>query len=207
MILVPELKTVVILTPRTGTRALKAALGARFPSALMLYRHMEADGVPQGYDRWRKVGVAREPVERLWSLYKYLKRFGLDFCEEHDATYTAAMRQSVDRPFEEWLLRNETVFTSPYDSAGLGRFYPAYTVRHPLPENRKSQFVYLRPDLGTEVIPYRDVARLYATLDVEPLRMNGTPDDPPPALSMGARAYVERWFQWDLEAANQRKAA
>jgi hypothetical protein len=86
-----------ILTPRTGTRALKRAIAERYPQSFMLYRHMEADGVPQGYDRWPKIGVVREPVARLWSLYKYLKRFGLDFCEEHDTTYTAKMRQSVER--------------------------------------------------------------------------------------------------------------
>jgi hypothetical protein len=207
MILVPELKTVVILTPRTGTRALKRAIGERYPQAMMLYRHMEADGVPQGYDRWPKIGVVRDPVERLWSLYKYLKRFGLDFCEEHDTAYTASMRQSVERPFEDWLINNERVFTSPYDSSGLGRFFPAYTVRHPLPENRKSQFIYLRPDLGTEIVPYADVQRFYRALDVDPPRMNGTFDEPPPPLSGDAQVYVDQWFRWDIEAAQQRLAA
>ena len=73
----------------------------------MLYRHMEADGVPHGYDRWRKVGVVRNPVDRLWSLYKYLQRFGLDWCAEHDETYTARMRASVEQPFEQWLIGND----------------------------------------------------------------------------------------------------
>lgn len=201
MILIPELETVVILTPRTGTRSLKNAIAQRYPQSTLLYRHMEADGVPHGYDRWRKVGVVRHPVARLWSLYKYLERFGLDWCADHDATYTADMRASVAAPFEEWLLRNELVFTSPYDRAGLGRFYPAYACRHPLPENRKSQFVYLRPDLGTQVFPFHRVADLFASLDVTPGRSNGTHCEPWPALSRAAIEYVERWFAWDLAAA------
>lgn len=201
MILIPEIKTVVILTPRTGTRSLRRAVAARYPEAIFIYRHMEADGVPQGYDRWSKVGVVRDPVERLWSLYKYLQRFGLDHCQEHEPDYTQAQRESVNRPFDDWLLNNERVFTSPYDSAGKGRFYPFFTVRHPLPENRKSQFIYLRPDLGTEVVPYANVNRLYEALGVEPERHNATTSEPPPQLSVQAELYMSRWFAWDIEAA------
>lgn len=198
MILVPNLETVVILTPRTGTRAIKRAIKQRHPDAIHLYRHMEADGVPQGYDRWRKVGIVREPVARLWSLYKYLQRFGLDYCREHNPVYTSLMRASVDRPFEDWLLNNQVPFTTPYDSSGRGSFYPAYTVRHPLPENRKSQYLYLRPDLGTIVFPYENVGELHGLLDIAPPVINGTDVNPPPDLSDDAREYVENWFAWDL---------
>jgi hypothetical protein len=204
MLLIPELEVVVILVPRTGTTALKNAVLARYPKAMQLYRHMEADGVPQGYDRWSRMGVVREPVARLWSLYKYLRRFGIDYCQQHDDAFTAAQRASVDRPFEDWLINNERVFTGPYDSAGLGRFWPAYTVRHPLPENRKSQFIYLRPDLGTQVVPYTAVEVLYHALDIDPPRVNGTDASTPPELSDEGRAYVDRWFRWDFEATTNR---
>lgn len=72
MILIPNLKVVLILVPRTGSGSLKRAVLNQYPDALLLYRHMEADGVPQGYDRWQKVGVLRNPQDRLWSLYKFL---------------------------------------------------------------------------------------------------------------------------------------
>jgi len=202
LIIIPELETVVILTPRTGTRSLKNQLMANYPNAFMLYRHMEADGVPHGYDRWPKVGVVRDPTDRLWSLYNYLQRFGLDWCTEHDETYTAQMRASVAVPFEQWILDNNLPFTQPYDSAGLGRFYPAYACRHPLPENRKSQFMYLRPDLGTEVYRYRDqLGALFARLGVAPSRSNEGGGGHVPCLTEQTWDYVERWFKWDLENA------
>lgn len=204
MLLIPEIETVVILTPRTGTRSLKKAVAERYPASILLYRHMEADGVPFGYDRWQKVGVVRDPVDRLWSLYKYLMRFGLDWCQEHDETYTARMRGSVAQPFEDWLQHNELPFTTPYDSAGLGRFFPAYACRHPLPENRKSQFVYLRPDLGTRVYKYAEIDDLFSELDVSPPQINSTDPAPTPDLSPEANEYVERWFRWDLAASNPR---
>lgn len=200
MILIPDIETVVILVPRTGTRALKRGIAQRWPNAIHLYRHMEADGVPQGYDRWRKVGVVRHPIDRLWSLYKYLQRFGIDHCQEHEEAYTSAMRASVERPFDDWLMHNERVFTSPYDSAGLGRFYPFYCCRHPLPENRKSQWVYLRPDLGTEIFTHDNIGDLHELLDVETPLINGTAPSPTPELTADVSDYVRRWFNWDFAA-------
>lgn len=197
MILIPELEIVVILVPRTGTGSLRRAVAASYPKSIMIYRHMEADGLPLGYDRWRRVGVVRHPVDRLWSLYKFLRDFGGD----HDPAYIAAQRASVAMPFSEWITGNETVFTSPYDSAGKGRFWPQFTVRHPLPETRKSQFLYLRPDLGTSVFPFEDRAGLYGLLRIDDShRANGTEPSDAPTISQAASDHVERFFSWDFDA-------
>lgn len=203
MILIHEIETVVLLTPRTGTGALRRAVAQRYPRSMLLYRHMEADGVPQGYDRWRKVGVVRNPVDRLWSLYKYLKRFGMDFAEKSHQEYTTSLRESVDRPFEDWLIHNEKPFSTPYDSSGQGRFFPFFTVRHPMPENRKSQYHHLRPDLGTKIYRYDEVQQLHAALDVAPEAVNVTDRSPPPPLSQAGLDYVARWFAWDLQASQK----
>lgn len=195
MIIIPEIEMVVILVPRTGTGTLRRALAARYPKSFMLYRHMEADGVPTGYDRWKRVGCCRPPVARLWSLYKFLQNFDGD----HEPAYIQSVRSSVQRPFEDWLLNNEVPFTSPYDRSGGGKFYPQYNVLHSMPENRKSQWLYLRPDLGTIVFPYAQRHLLAQALDVaEPERHNATSDEPAPVLSPQATAYVERTFAWDL---------
>ena len=201
MMIIPEIETVVLFVPRTGSGTLRRALAAKYPGAMLLYRHMEADGVPAGYDRWRRVGVLREPLDRLRSLWRFLGAFGGD----HDKAYVTAMRAQGARPFEEWLLENDRPFTSPYDSAGYGRYWPHFTVRHPMAENRKSQFLYLRPDLGTEVWPYKGLPLLARSLGIEALteQHNATVDESTIQrgdLSDAARDYLARQFRWDSRA-------
>lgn len=198
MYLIPEISTVVILTPRTGSGSLKRAIKAKYPEAMMIYRHMEADGIPAGYDTWQKVGVIRHPVARLWSLYKFLQTFDDLSRHPHDPAYLAAQWSSVQRPFSEWIVENEVVFTSPYDSAGRGRFWPQYNCNHPLPENKKSQYLTLRPDLGTAIYQFEDIKELGKTLHLELGHVNETPQEPWPELTSAARAHVEQWFEWDL---------
>lgn len=197
MILIPELETVVILIPRTGSGSLRRAIEQRYPRSILIYRHMEADGVPQGYGRWPKVAVLRDPLERMWSLYKFLRDFDNN---RDDPAYIAAMQKQAARPFADWLINNQVVFTAPYDSAGLGRFWPHFTVRHPLPENRKSQFIYARPDLGTEMLQFSDIAAIERRFDVSLDQHNRTPAEPMGPLTPEAVDYLNLWFRWDLQA-------
>lgn len=201
MIIIPEIETIVILVPRAASRSLKLAIGEAYPRSMMLYRHMEADGVPQGYDRWSRVGVVRNPVDRLWSLYKYIQTMGgvRDGLGKWEPAYVDAQRRSVDRPFDEWITDNETAFTGPYDSAGTGRFWPTFTVRHHLPETRKSQFIYLRPDLGTRVIPFDRLAEIEDILKLK-LGHEHRTDGDRPVLSMAATNHMARYFSWDFWA-------
>lgn len=195
MILIPEIETVLILVPRTGSGTLRRAVAKTYPNSMLVYRHMEADGLPLGYDHWKRLGVVRDPIDRLWSLYKFLA----DFSGDHDASYIKAMRDSAARPFSEWIVENETVFTSPYDRAGHGRYWPGYTVRHPLPENRKSQRVYLRPDLGTQVYGFEQIDEVARRLKVSlGDRHNSTGEQAIPPLTHQAIEYIERVFRWDL---------
>jgi hypothetical protein len=199
MLLIPEIETVFIRTPRTGSRAIKLAIQARYPKTIELYHHMEADGVPTGYDRWRKIGVVRHPLERLWSLYKYLSS-GLQIQSRYP-TYAAAMKASVAIPFSDWILTNRIVFTSPYSTTGAMDFYPMFAVRHALPENWKSQFLYLRPDLGTKVYEYEMLAGggLYAALDITPTVTNASPRQKRPAITAEAAAHVARVNEWEID--------
>ena len=195
MIIIPELQKIILLVPRTGTGALHRALMSRYPKAMMVYRHMEADGVPAGYDRWQKIGVLRHPVERLWSLHKVLRVVeGID----HSGAYKARMRHQARMPFEQWLVTNEIAFTDPYDAGNGQGFYPSHTVLHRLPENRKSQYVYLRPDLGTRIVPYEKLDALAEELNVTLDRHNCTESSDVPDLGPYAMQHVRRFFDWDM---------
>lgn len=204
MIIVPELETVVILVPRTGSGSLYRSLLEKYPKAMMPYRHMEACGVPQGYDRYHKVGVVRHPLLRLWSLYKFLHRMP----GTHEADWTERQRQAVQRPFDDWILNNEIVFTSSFGDPRNTRFYPRHTVRYALPENRKSQFVYLRPDLGTVVWPFEDLSVLsQRRFGVQLGNENATEHQDMPRISAEAHSYMLRVFAWDYEQIRQRREA
>lgn len=210
MILIPEIETVVILVPRTGSGSLKQAILHKYPRALPIYRHMEADGVPLGYDRWRRVGVVRDPVERLWSLYKFCRDMAKERHGIYHAPYMNALRDSTRGGFNDWIVNNQVVFTNGYDVASDKLFWPGYMVRHSLPETRKSQWIYLRPDLGTAVYDYPRLSELandlgLTTEDSDGLgRKNVTArinaDSCRPALSPAARAHIEAFFSWDLRA-------
>lgn len=211
MLIIPELKKVVIFTPRTGSGSLRRALQAKFPASMLLYRHMEAAGVPVGYDRWEKIGFIRDPLARLFSLYEFMKRYSGPHDKKPDqgALYVRYLRDSVaEKSFEEWLLTNEHVFTSPFDggqdTGPNSIYYPHYNVLSPLPENRKSQFVYLRPDLGTRIVPFEQLHHFAAELGLELGRENATsePGGHPggawlPMLGPQGRQHMRQVFAWD----------
>lgn len=189
MIIIPEIETIVILTPRTGSTVLHHAVTDKYPLAFMPWRHMEADGIPLGYGSWRKVGACRHPVHRLWSLYNYL----LDIRRQghKNIAYVTKMYYSVHgRSFEDWLTGNAELFVSGNT--------PFYTCRHNIPETRKSQRVYLRPDLGTKLYPYAALDKLAFDLEVklEPQREKLTV---PPKLTEAGERHIREFFSWDLE--------
>lgn len=197
MILIPEIETVLILVPRAGSTALKNAVLKKYPKAMLLYRHMEADGVPHGYDRWRRVGVCRNPLARLWSLYKFFR----DMKQEPNWVegYAERMNKSAAMPFEEWVLNNTTVFTDPYLAGrGFPGFWPKYAVMHSIPETRKSQFLYLRPDLGVEVFPYYKIDFLADSLKIDLEYENASKSDKQPSVPSDVADHIHTYFGWDL---------
>lgn len=195
MILIPELRIVYLAVPRTGTTSFKNAILARWPQAMPIYRHMEADGLPLGYESWTKVGVIRRPISRLWSLYSYCA--GLTENSPNWAPDRAQrMRASTEGlSFEAWLLTNETVFALDIPLPGeLPR--PYYLTLHPLPENRKSQWRYLRPDLGTQVYRFEDqLPALAKLLDIDPPKSNGSTKFPAPQIRRPD--MILRELEWD----------
>jgi hypothetical protein len=198
VIIIPEKKVVLITPPRTGSTLLKELVPKHYPRAFQPYRHMEADGVPHGYDRWPRIGVFRPPLFRLWSLYNWCKT--LPGSNRGTPAWRRKVALSVNRGFEAWLLNNSVVFTDPYDSAGMD-FWPEYTVLHAIPENLKSLFHYLRPDLGTEVVTLQGALDL---LEISTERVINSAFDEgealaPPPVSGEVVLHLEMFHGWDLQ--------
>lgn len=206
MLIVPEIRTVFIFPPKTASGSLRRALMARFPRSMLLYRHMEADGVPVGYDRWHKIGIVRNPSARLRSVYTFSKNVADSNDPSHpDWTWMRMLKASTDGlTYEEWLQRNEVPFTGPMLSCHT-KFQADHTLRHVMPENRKSQWHYLRPDLGTEVVCMRDIDSLAFRWELE-LRVDinqsvegETFGDPTRSQVTDAEFEIlRRYHQWEL---------
>lgn len=198
MLIVPELHAVLINPPRTGSRALIKAIKTKHPHAFHLYSHREADGVPAGYDRFTRYGVFRHPLDRLQSLYNYIKN---NISDRHEPNWLRANRDSTRQPFEEWLVNNEILFTDPYGRNGdINTFNPFYSVGMALPENRKSQYHYLRPDLGTILLDFNRLDFIAGIFDVkkELVQENASTGEKQPLVNGFARAHLQRFFAWDL---------
>lgn len=198
MIIVPEIETVFILVPRTSTGSLYRTVRQTYPRSMLLYRHMEADGVPAGYDRWRRVGFVRHPMMRLWSLYGYMSRWKEKYAEKFPAEAIRIDKQA-SVPFEDWLLNNEQPWTTPADLIDGTDYWPIMMKRDPSPENKRSQFSYLRPDLGTVIHKFEDISDVYKQYGMElELHENARPNREVPAFSNTAWDHVEKFCAWDL---------
>ena len=204
MIIIPEIKTVVICVPRTGSTSLKKAVRDKYPGAFLPYRHMEASGVPFGYENWRKVGLLRKPLERLWSLYRYCDSLTSD-SPNWSSGRAQRMKQSVEGlEFPEWLLYNREAFCQPVDQM-TGEVYPFHCVRETKAENDKSQFRYLRPDLGTQVYRFEDQRHILAQelglgIDLF-IHENAAPSAPMPWVDPEVIRQLDH-LEWDAKYAN-----
>jgi hypothetical protein len=200
MMMVPEMKTVFILVPRTGSGTLYRELQRVYPRSMLLYRHMEADGCPRGYDRWRRVGFVRHPLMRLWSLYNFMRNFagGAQVQGGAASADAARVRGQTEKPFEEWLTTNENPWTVPYDLSGQGDYWPVLSRINGAPENRLSQFDYLRPDLGTTVLKFENLAEHMVEWGLNPAVRKNHIDNPPPSASRRISDHLSRFCAWDI---------
>lgn len=207
MIIVPELQKVFVLVPRTGSGTLYREMRRVYPKAMLLYRHMEADGCPQGYDRWERHGFVRHPLARLYSLYQFMRGFGGGAQVQGGAASADAARihRQVARPFDDWLVNNRDAWTVPHDLNGNGVWWPVLSRRDCTPENIRSQWTYLRPDLGTIVHPFETLRDCMMQWGLDPTHVsNATKAHAEAAFSRDAWAHAERYQAWDLEQYSDR---
>lgn len=198
MLIVPELRKVFILVPRTGSGTLYREMKRVYPQSMLLYRHMEADGCPRGYDRWEKVGFVRHPLMRLWSLYHYLRNWQ----GSAGGNYGPEVKRLHDQagvPFAKWICENSESFTTPWDASGGGAYWPVLSRINPAPENKLSQRDYLRPDLGTTIYKFEILRERMLAWGLNPTFTINHTDHGKPHVTAAILNHLERHQRWDME--------
>ena len=111
---------------------------------------MEASGVPAEYSHFFKIGVLRNPIERLFSLYKYSSQISLSNIDEnfknnnineilYYKNYIKCTCESIkNKSFNEWVVSNDFSFNNPYDCDG--NYVEFYSVKNIIPETKKVKF-------------------------------------------------------------------
>lgn len=199
MLIIPEIECVVITPPRTGSTGLRKCVLEAYPKAFSPYRHGERDLIPRGYrDDYHVMCVIRHPIERLWSLYKYIQTT-TSGSEEWRTAQREALQDGLGGwlSFDTWLMTNETIFAgwTPRE----GPISPPYMLANPMPENGKSQAVYAR---GAETIKMES-GEIYKRLSLRPLSMtdtdrNTSSPEPRPELSDMALDAIWDTLSWDF---------
>lgn len=148
MIVNTELKIAFITPPRTGSTFL-IQLFKGLPGTVFCGRHREADYLPPEYSQFQKLGFVRHPVERLWSLYCYIRGSRERF-DKFSPWWVSGVVGEAQKNFNDWLATGDFPFASDRDPASY------YWTGHTMAEQRKSQFIYLRPDLGTKILRFEN---------------------------------------------------
>ena len=194
MIVVPELSLVILQPPRTGSTSLRAAILERHPRARSLYRHLERNGIPAAYRDFDVACMIRDPLERLHSLWRYMRtrRPGT----ASDNVWAARMARDAARPFADWLARSRETFTYRTPVGAAPHYHGGLDAT---PAARKSLRAWARPDLGpVELLWLDDRDALEVRLDIRLPRMNAAAADPFPAGSAAVDAFLARHHAWDL---------
>jgi len=195
MIIIPELERVVIQPPRTGSTSLRVAIAERYPKSFYPYHHMEHEGIPHGYDHWTSVGIMRNPVERLFSMYKYM---GSYTNPNTDQQWIANMRKDVDRSFGDWLMYSTELFTDAYIG---GRFNPLYSVINMIPAVIKPQSSYIGN--SDSILWLEDVERINEYFDISLPLINQSTDEELNSLSTTEKNHFIKCHGNDLELFEQ----
>lgn len=189
MIIIPEIEKVFIRIPRSGSGTLKNAIFRTYPRAFELYHHMEAGGMPLGYGGWQTVALLRDPIERMWSLYRFCKRVQGNVSEWGDLQRASV--QGLD--FIDWVLDNKTCFIHPVVGQ---KMYPIYSCLRMVPETRKTQIGYFSAAQNPTMLwPHervQDCANWLGLVQIE--HHNRAKDEGPiPRLNKRATEWLEHY--------------
>lgn len=191
MMIIPELHVVVIQPPRTGTTAFRDAILGKYPRAISLYRHMEHPGIPTQFSHYRVACTIRHPLDRLWSLHKFMKWFPRTPTTPEDWLYIEGLKADADRPFDDWLVNSMHSFHGNSDYHSVLNYKPI---------TQKSQWHYARPDYGPiDLFKIEEREELEEHFDITLLKTNQSEPLGRPPMSPEIWGHIYRYHEWDME--------
>lgn len=196
MFIIPELKKVVIVPPRTASTSLRNAVRDKYPKAMILYRHGEWGLVPSGYETYTPVYVLRHPVERLHSLWRYMGAVDKERCPNAPAEWLKRVREDADRPFKDWLLYSEELFNDGDNSPDGAHYHTLFKC----PAARKSAAQFLCEAKNVEIVRFGEYDDYVQKLGVSKLPwVNSAPDKDRPVVDEEMTEFLFKWHEDDLK--------
>lgn len=196
MIIVPELKAIVITPPRTGSTSLRTALLNRYQDAYSPHDHMEMIGAPAGFiDCYHQVVMVRHPVDRLYSMYQYMRTYE----SNNNPEWIDSVRKDSDRSFSDWLLSSKHLFVTN----NIGRPNPRYGQLKSTPAVQKSAVSgYGDPTRGftRTYLKLENVSKIEDTFDIKLPHFNVTNPDRGYTISADAASLVLDNYHLDDQA-------
>lgn len=175
MLVIPDLKKVVIMPPRTGSTALKKLVMEVYPATVCPHRHGEVLMFNEGGRHVRQFGhrpyeysfvyMLRDPVERMKSLWRYMQNVNPQRNPAAPEWWIRQQNQDADKPFSDWVMQSTSLFSAPYDAND-----DYYCCAIQVPAVHKSAAQYLR-GLGNRKL---EVIRAYNEDDmIDVLQIGG----------------------------------
>jgi hypothetical protein len=170
MLIIPELRKVVIMPPRSGSKALKKTVLEVYKHASCPHRHGEVAmfnrnaPVSYGYD-WTFVYCLRNPVDRLKSLWRYMQNVNPQRNPAAPPWWIREQNLDADRPFSDWVMQSTSKFSSPDNDQDT-----YHAVAFQMPDVHKSATQYLK-GIGSRPL---QVLRCYNETDLTNILHIGT---------------------------------
>lgn len=203
MIVIPELHKIVVMPPRSGSTALKAALLWKYEHAYAAFRHGEwnmtkhiwGPDVDHGYTA---VYPLRNPSDRLVSLWRYMQDVSPTRNPRAPQEWIDRVRMDASRPFSHWLHTSTELFNESRAQPNDGSQESYYCTFYNVPAARKDARYFLAGCPSFEVLRFGDNEDYRRILDINMPDVDNASTFREVVLSDKDHAFIEEHHHTDL---------
>ncbi len=209
MFVIPELRKVVVMPPRSGSTSLRRALAAKYDFGWSPYRHAEVSmlkfvrQIHPAVDDYGIVYILRDPMDRMISLWRYMQSVNRERNSRAPEEWINRVRTDASRPFQDWLLNSTELFNEsaahPLDGSPQSHYCTAWNV----PAAQKDARWFLRgaQPSSVEICRFGDTRDYQKILglrwDVDIIRDNTT-EQFEASYNVFGRSHIQNYHATDL---------